>query len=113
MMQKLSFKEYYDAKEKLRLAANSNQTVNSEYEMQKYCKFPVQVEGEDKEYISLKPKDRISILWEFINTGTGTPDQVPRRVEIITEDDESVRVSPCWGKSKLINWIQKNTVENN
>lgn len=109
---KLSFKDYYDSKESLREAANSVPRVNSEYEMKKYCKFPVLADDEDKEYISLKPKDRISIVWEHVNNGS---DSVPiaTKVEITFEDEETKRVMPCWGKSKLITWIQKNTVENN
>lgn len=109
-MSKLSFKQYYEAKEQLRAAANSNQTVNSEYEMTKYCKFPVLSE-DDKEYIALKPKDKVSVVWEYIKEGEELI-PTPRRIEISTEEEEGVRVSPAWGKSKLVSWIQKNTIKN-
>lgn len=109
---RLSFKEYYDSKESLREAASSVPRVNSEYELKKYCKFPVVSDNEDKEYISLKPKDKINIVWEH---ASNTPDGLPVavKVEITFEDDETKRVMPCWGKSKLITWIQNSTVENN
>ena len=107
MTLKLSFKDYLNSKEILRDAASSVPRVNSEYEMRKYCQFPVR-EGEDKEYLALKPKDRINILWEYLIN-----DEVPLpiKVEITSDDDDTKRVLPCWGKSKLVEWLQSNTMK--
>lgn len=107
-MVKMTFKEYYDSKEILREAAASVPRINSEYEMTRYCQFPILAEDDDKEYLSLKPKDRINILWEYLRTDD-TP--FPVKVEIVSDEDTQ-RVFPCWGKSKLLTWIQKNTVKN-
>jgi hypothetical protein len=105
-MDKLTFKEYYESKELLRKAAESTPRVETEYEMLKYCQFPV-LEEDEKEFIALKPRDRINILWEYLRT-----DEVPLPLRVeITSDDDTKRVFPCWGKSKLLTWIQKNTIE--
>ena len=105
MSTKLSFKEYCLSKEYLRLAAESIPQITESYELTKYCKFPVvsSEEGE-KGYISFRPKDKIEVLWEYLN-----PDAPTARSVVVTTDDESEsKVQPAWGNSKLATWLTKN-----
>lgn len=106
MTTKLSFSEYCKSKEYLRLAAESIPQVVVEYELTKYCKFPV-VAGEegDKQYVSFKPKDTIEVLWEYLDPEHPTP----KRVVVTTDDDDHTKIQPAWGNTKLSSWISKNT----
>ena len=105
MSAKLSFKEYCQSKEYLRLAADSIPQIVEEYELTKYCKFPVVTdEDEDKRYIAFKPKDTIEVLWEFLN-----PDApVARKVIVTTDEDDRSKIQPAWGNTKLASWLANN-----
>ena len=106
MSEKISFSEYCKSKEYLRLAAESIPTVVKEYELTKYCKFPIVAEDEaDKQYISFKPKDTISIVWEYLD-----PDApVARKVVVNTDEDDDTKIQPAWGNTKLASWVSKNS----
>ena len=104
-MKKLSFKEYYESKTQLLKASENIPKVINEYLVKKYCKIPVII-NEEKEFISLKPKDVIKILWEF-NQG------VPTAKNIIIESDDCTETyyKPQWSDNKLQNWITLTTFE--
>lgn len=106
MTEKLSFSEYCKSKEYLRLAAESIPQLVVEYELTKYCKFPIVAEEEsEKQYVSFKPKDTISVLWEYLNPDNPTP----RNVTVSTDDEDGEKIQPAWGNTKLSSWIAKNT----
>lgn len=106
MSEKLSFKEYCQSKEYLRLAAESIPQIKEEYELTKYCKFPVVTDGvDDKEYISFKPKDTIEVVWEYLNPEA----PIARKVLVTTDDDDHSKIQPAWGNTKLSSWLNKNT----
>lgn len=110
MTTKLSFSEYCKSKEYLRLAAESIPQLVKEYELTKYCKFPVVTEDEgDKQYIAFKPKDKIEVLWEYLDPEHPTP----RRVVVTTDDEDGSKIQPAWGNTKLASWIAKNTRSQN
>lgn len=95
---KLSFKQYYEAKEMLRKAGVENIKTTVEYTVSKYCKIPVlESYDKDKLYLSLKPSDIVKITWEFENT---TP--ILKRFSIITESDKEY--IPCWTSNKMHDW---------
>jgi len=98
---KLTFKEYYDSLERLRLASNTLPKMINEYVVKKYCKIPV-FENNKKNYISLKPKDIINILWEFIDIKTP-------QAKSITFDQRTYL--PSWHTEKLKKWIETTTIE--
>lgn len=106
MTTKLSFKEYCKSKENLRLAADSIPQILEEYELTKYCKFPIVTSEEgDKEYVSFKPKDKMEVLWEFL-----IPDAPSiRKVVVTTDEEEQARIQPAWSNTKLSSWLEKNT----
>jgi hypothetical protein len=100
-MKKITFKEYYQSKEALLLAAEDAPLVVKLYEVNKYCKLPVyghELNGE-KEYVSFKPKDSIEVLWEYSNP------EVPilKSLKII---NTSENVCPSWSNCKFLKWIE-------
>lgn len=98
---KLTFKEYYDSLERLRSASNTLPKMLNEYIVKKYCKIPV-FEDNKKNYISLKPKDTLNILWEFVDAKTP-------QVKNITFD--GVTYYPSWHNEKMKKWIETTTIE--
>ena len=105
MTEKLSFKEYCLSKEYLRLAAESIPQITEQYELTKYCKFPVVTDEEDKQYVAFKPKDKVEVVWEYLNPEA----PVARRVVVTTEDEDGTKVQPAWGNTKLASWLKNNT----
>lgn len=104
MDKKLSFKEYWDSKEALLQALKTLPKIVTEYSVKKYCKLPVIVESvkDKKDYISLKPKDTLKILWEFSVDNTV-------HVKSIIIDETSYK--PCWNDDKFNRWVELTTVE--
>lgn len=88
------------------MAAEAIPQLVVEYELTKYCKFPIVAdEDSDKQYVSFKPKDTISVLWEYLTPESPTP----KRVTVTTDDEDSEKIQPAWGNTKLASWITKNT----
>lgn len=105
MPDKLPFSEYCKSKEYLRLAAESIPQITEEYELTKYCKFPVVTEDDGgREYVSFKPKDTIEVVWEYLN-----PDApIARKVVVTTDDEDHSKIQPAWGNTKLSSWLANN-----
>lgn len=106
-MKRLTFKEYYDNKAILKKAGIENVRTFIEYSVSKYCKIPVIESYLDAErnYISLKPKDTIKILWEYEG-------DIPvlKRFVIVSEDDKEY--IPCWTSQKMYEWTGTNCKKN-
>jgi hypothetical protein len=101
-MKHLSFKDYYENKERLKRAGVENVRTNIEYSITKYCKIPVVESYEsEKSYISLKPKDKVKILWEY---ESDTP--ILKRLVIVSEDEKEF--IPCWTSNKMFEWTTAN-----
>lgn len=102
-MKQLSFKEYYQSKELLKKAGVENIRTTVEYSITKYCKIPVieSFNTNEKQYISLKPKDTIKILWEYESE---TP--VLKRLIVITDSEKEF--IPCWTSNKMFEWTGSN-----
>lgn len=101
-MKHLSFKDYYENKELLRKAGIESPRVWSEYTVTKYCKIPV-VESvdEEKQYLALKPKDVVKILWEY-------DDSTPILKKLIIITDSEGDYIPCWTSNKMFEWAGSN-----
>jgi hypothetical protein len=97
-MKKLSFKEYYESKQQLLKASANLPQVTVEYVVKKYCKIPIQVEGDGKDYVALKPKDVVRILWEFPNPKSASPSA---KNMLINEQP----YLPSWSSDKLNRWV--------
>lgn len=103
---KLSFKEYCESKEYLRLAAENIPQITERYELTKYCKFPIVMDEDGgKQYVSFRPKDTIEVLWEFLNPEV----PVARKVIVCTDEEDNQKIQPAWGNTKLSSWLNKNT----
>ena len=60
-MKQLSFKEYLDSKEKLRESASNIPVRNVTFNVTKYCKLTTGSCKEEKEQLSLKPKQQLIV----------------------------------------------------
>ena len=108
MANKLSFKEYLESKDCLRDAVKETPKVVREYEVKKYCNFPVGLK-EEKYQIKLKPRNKMFIKWL-------REDSTKERaigVSFEGTTDDSVMETPSWGEEKLLKWLLKNTEQNN
>ncbi|MDF2435399.1 MAG: hypothetical protein JWP44_5030 [Mucilaginibacter sp.] len=101
-MKKLTFKEYYESKEQLLLACKDFPKIISEYIVKKYCKVPI-VSEDDTDYIALKPKDTVKILWEFQDVKG-----IPQAKHIVFNNEKYL---PTWNNKKLKQWVDSMTLE--
>lgn len=97
----LSFKDYLDAKERLKLAGESCPRTKKLYEVRKYCKLPLleSIHEDEKHYITLKPKDKIEILWEYESIENPSPKQIT-----LTFDEDQIMYF-AWSEAKIKKWI--------
>lgn len=105
---RLSFKEYIDSKHKLKTAGDDYPRYFLMYEVSKYCKIPVteNVDDEEKVYVSLKPKDKLSILWEKIDFVRATPKYI-----LLKENGIEKKYYLTWNILKFSNWLKTSTFE--
>jgi len=98
----LSFRDYLQTKNRLKLAGEGAPRAKKMYEATKYCKVPLleDRDNEDKQYINLKPRDRLEILWEYAIKDDPTPIQV-----ILTFDDDQVMYF-SWNDAKVKKWVE-------
>ena len=104
MSGKLSFKDYLDSKETLRSAIKETPKTKIEYEVKKYCTFPIG-ESEERQAIKLKPHNRVFIEWLCEDR------KKPKAVKVTFEgtDDDSADDVPTWKEPKLLKWLLNNT----
>lgn len=107
-MNKISFKQYFESKQKLKAAGEDCPKYIKEYTVSKYCKLPLleEVDSEEKTYVSLKPKDSIEIFWEM-------PDLVhpiPRYIKLITEEQIEKKYYFSWNLMKVNKWLELTTI---
>lgn len=107
-MARLGFKEYYESKKRLLSAAEDSPRIREEYELLKYCKFPVyeSLDDDHKTYLAFKPKDRIEVLWEHVSNYDEFP--VAKCLRIISEDGDD-HYYPSWNNVKMTKWVNSNT----
>ena len=108
-MNKLSFKDYLESKKQLLQAIKESpiQTVN--YDITTYCKLIVG-EKDDKQTISLKPKQSIVIEWEYSDIND-VPNPISIRFEDVRDVDDLEEFTTYWSGDKLRCWLQKNAME--
>ena len=100
-MTQLSFKEYYESKQQLIKASESNVRMTIEYTVLKYCKVPVINEQLEKEYIPFKPKDSVRMMWEF-----NGDDPILISFYSLTEGEQ--HYIPAWTSLKSHEWSLNN-----
>lgn len=102
--QHTSFKQYYNSVVQLREAAKTAPKIAIKYSCKKYCKVPIVTES-GRDFISLKPKDIISVVWESLE------DHKKINKIIVTTDDINESVAIDWHLEKIKNWLTNNTSE--
>jgi len=107
---KLTFKQYLDSKEQLRKAIANTPISIVEYEVRKYCSFPVG-EEDDKQLMGLKPKHRIVVEWCYDDIDNPTPNSI--QLSGLTNIDESEKFTTFWTGAKLKKWLERHTSEYN
>ena len=104
-MDKISFKTYYDSKQKLKAAGEDCPKYFKEYVVNKYCKLPLleDMNSDEKLYLSLKPKDKLEIFWEV----NDLINPIPRYVKITNEDNiEGRKYYFSWNLMKVNKWLE-------
>jgi hypothetical protein len=98
----LSFKDYLEAKNRLKQAGENCPRIKQLYEVRKYCKIPLHdgINEEEKVYVSLKPKDTIEILWEYQAVDHPIPLQL-----CLTFDDDKIMYF-TWSNAKINKWVE-------
>ncbi len=100
-MKNLSFKEYYESKQRLLQEATSSVVFKTTHDVYKYCKVPLLLE-DNKTHISFKPKDIIIVEWQRSSDMI-----IPLTIEINKQ-----KYTPSWNSKKMKNWVESATTQN-
>lgn len=104
-MRKLSFKQYLNSKEKLRRAISETPVVSTTYVVRKYCRIRLGESRDHRKEVSLKPKQRIIVEWQYDDLNN------PKPLSVVLDDVSPIEHSVYWAGSKLRGWLSKNTIE--
>jgi hypothetical protein len=108
-MDKLTFKQYLESKDQLIKAMDNVPVAIQEYEVRKYCTLTVGEDEDEKQAISLKPKNKIIIEWQYANVDHPIPLSI--KVEGISDIDGTESFSTFWSNEKLKKWLSNHTRE--
>lgn len=104
MSGKLSFKEYLESKETLRDALKETPKTKVEYEVNKYCTFPIG-DPATRQTIKLKPRNKLLISW--LHEDIKNPKAL--KVSFEGTDSDNTDEQPTWSDTKLLKWLLNNT----
>lgn len=108
-MDKLTFKQYLESKDVLREAIKQIPVRTAEHVMRKYCRLPVGESKDEKEYISLKPKNRIIVEWLYANPEKPQLESVS--FEGVADVNVDTKHASYWPDERFANWLKRNTRE--
>ncbi len=108
-MEKLTFKQYLESKDKLREAIKQTPVHTAEYVMRKYCKLPVGESKEDKKYIALKPKHKLIVEWHYQDLYNPTLQSIS--FDDVDEVNADEKHSSFWSDERFKKWLLRNTRE--
>lgn len=108
-MKKMTFKEYLESKEKLRQAIGETPIQSTTHIVNKYCKIPVGETKEDKQYVSLKPKQKIVVEWRYVDINNPDVNQI--QFEDVKDIEPTDSYETFWNNEKFQKWLLKNTRE--
>lgn len=111
-MEKLTFKEYVDSKAQLLEAVKETPMQQVEYVVRKYCKIPLGESKDEKEYISLKPKQSVVVKWLYEDIN----DPTPQGIWFHSGNDDLNHLrgrefDTFWSGEKLQKWLARNARE--
>ena len=106
-MEKLTFKQYLESKQQLRKAIENTPVSIVEYEVRKYCTLVLGETEDEKNLVSLKPKQKLLIEWRYDHIDNPTPEYIKIvGSQTLGEDDKQ---STYWSGVKLQKWLQRYT----
>ena len=108
-MEKLTFKQYLDSKDQLIKAMDNIPIAIQEYEVRNYCSLTVGEAEDDKQIISLKPKTKVIVEWQYYNIDHPTPLSV--KIVGALDIDEEEQFDTFWTDVKLKKWLSCHTKE--
>ena len=111
MGMKLSFKDYIASKDVLRSAVNNTPRRTAEYTVKKYCKLAVGESKEEKQYVSLKPKQKIFVEWLYENTEN--PTILAIKFDGVKDKPVEEEHKIMWQGERLLKWLLRNAREEN
>lgn len=104
---RLGFKEYFDSKQVLREMAEVSFNCTTRHEIIRYCKVPfILTESLTKTYVSIKPRDIISVNWSTDQSGNRLIESVK-----LSNKDGQVELTPSWDAKKIKSWIEHNSIQ--
>ena len=109
MGKQISFKEYLASKNVLREAVHTTPKHVAKYTVKKYCKLVVGESKEKKEYVSLKPKQKIFVEWLYENTTN--PTILSIAFDGVSDKNTNEKHNSPWRGERLLKWLLKNTHE--
>lgn len=109
-MENLTFKRYVESRTQLLEALKTTPRQSTEYVVRKYCKIPLGESKDQREYISLKPKQKIIVNWLYEDI----EDPTPLSVWFDGKDTNELRgreFATFWSGEKLDKWLSTNARE--
>jgi len=106
-MKKMSFSEYLNSKQVLQQAITESPVQTVSYSVMKYCRIPVGELKEDKQYITLKPKQKVLVEWKYTNYIT--PEILSLQFENVDDVELDESFDPYWTSQRLQKWLSINT----
>jgi len=106
---KLTFKQYLESKERLRIAIEETPKQSITYRVSKYCKLMVGETKEEKEFIKLKPNQTIIIEWFYDEIDNPTILNV--QFNGVSEAIDNTPYGMYWRSTKIRNWLATNTID--
>ena len=101
-MEKLTFKQYLDSREQLLKAIDNDPITILEYEIRKYCTIPIGESNDNKQIISLKPKNKIIIEWSYLDP----TNPIPTNIQFDGIDSDEINRT-FWSSDKLTKWLSR------
>ena len=105
-MDKLTFKDYLDSKERLLLAIQETPIASTQYVVKRYCKIRIGESRTARQEVALKPKQKITVEWRYDDIDN------PEPVSVILENVGPEEKPVYWNGHKLKDWLSKNAFEN-
>jgi len=109
-VEKLTFKEYLESKERLLKQLKESPIRTATYNVKRYCRIPVGELKEAKEYIPLKPKQRVVVEWKYEDINS-TPDPMSITFKDVNSVNPERKYQTFWTGDRLQKWVDKNARE--
>jgi hypothetical protein len=93
----LTFKQYLESRAQLLKAIENTPIAVLEYDIRKYCTIQVGESEDEKQLISLKPKNKLIVEWSYEDIN----DPEPISVRLSTNESFDV----FWSGEKMKKWL--------